>query len=166
MSLKCTGMICEVCGFRFDHCFADDYMKEHAKYHDLILRGVRFRPMAGETVVYSADDYEVVEVGSFSDSCHRKRAYRVAVRGKKDTGYDFASYYHEGDPASMFIVPLCPLTGTRGQASSAPGGGQATSAARRQQLSQRHFPVCLSSNPYFFQTSRMVFVYNCFDHLK
>jgi hypothetical protein len=98
-------MNCPQCGFSYIKEYVKD-KKQHQAFHDVFLRGVRLRPVAGEVVIYSAGDRQIVTVSPNSSLVQRKRAYRVALAGKRDTNYDFSSYDYDNDPAIMFIMRL------------------------------------------------------------
>ncbi|MEN4012187.1 MAG: hypothetical protein ROW48_09160 [Bellilinea sp.] len=95
-------MKCSQCGFSYIEEYADD-KKQHRTFHVVFLRGVQFRPIAEEVVIFSDKDFQIVTITPDSSIAQRRRAYRIALRGKLDTNYDFPSYDYDGDPAMMFI---------------------------------------------------------------
>lgn len=84
-------MGCEVCGMSFAPDYGPD-MREHRRYHEEYVNGVKLQPLRNDQVLYDVDGFRVTHVPPTAPVVHRRRAERVGRRANRETHYDFGVY--------------------------------------------------------------------------
>ncbi len=97
---------CKTCHYNFVPALAKDIIS-HRKYHDRFVHGVRANTLESDNVIFNSGNFRVILVSPESTLPQRKRAETIALRAKRDTHFDFASYHSdetkEKDSPLVFI---------------------------------------------------------------
>jgi len=83
---------CNTCNYNYVPAVTGDIAR-HRKFHDEFINGVKANSLKSDKVISNLDDLKIILVSPKSSLQQRKRAERIAQRGKIDTHFDFASYY-------------------------------------------------------------------------
>jgi hypothetical protein len=91
---------CESCHYNYVPAETGDIAR-HRKYHDEFFNGVKANSLKSDLVAGNIDGFKIILVSPKSSLQQRKRAERIAFRGKIDTHFDFASY-HANDTEQIY----------------------------------------------------------------
>ncbi len=83
---------CKICHCKYVPDLVED-IKLHKKYHDEFVYGIRANSLKSDDEISNLGDFKIILVSQKSSLVQRKRAERIALRAKRGTNYDFASYY-------------------------------------------------------------------------
>lgn len=68
-------------------------MREHRRRHDRFVHGIKAPPLKTDRVLVDENGLRITVVTPLSPLIQRERAAKVALRAKRDTPFDFASYH-------------------------------------------------------------------------
>jgi hypothetical protein len=97
---------CEICHSNYVPALPEDIIF-HRKYHDQFVNGVKVSILKSDNVIFNSGEFKIIVVSPKSSLQQRKRAETIALRAKRDTDFDFASYHSdetkEKDSPLVFI---------------------------------------------------------------
>jgi hypothetical protein len=97
---------CEICHGNYVPALPEDIIF-HRKHHDQFVNGVRVNVLKSDNVIFNSGEIKIIVVSPKSSLQQRKRAETIALRAKRDTSFDFASYHsdetQEKDSPLVFI---------------------------------------------------------------
>jgi len=78
-------------------------VREHTKYHDKIVNGLRACPVKSDCVIWSQADMRITVVNRLSPLAQRRRAEEVASLARRDTHYLPSSLFN-GNNTHAFVL--------------------------------------------------------------
>ena len=93
---------CELCGMSYVSEIPDN-VRQHKKYHDKVINGLRARPLKTDRVIWSHDDMRITVVNQPSPLAQRRRAEEVARLARRDTPYGAEDLFN-GKDAHAFLL--------------------------------------------------------------
>ena len=91
-------MQCKVCGMGYVPEIPDD-SREHRKYHDAVVNGLRVCPLKNDVTIWSQGDVRITVAKQLSPLAQRRRVEKVARLANRETHYNFGLYC-AGEPAN------------------------------------------------------------------